>query len=126
MRVLLLSMLLAAASPSFGQDAEWRIPSPERLPGSAISDSNQAARIAEAAFEQKMRRRMLAEEGSQASVVRLGYSVKGFGSRGDLVWEVRISELVHDLKAIVWVHSETGAALPICGAWDGNERAIAN
>lgn len=44
-----------------------------------------------------------------ASIETLGFDMPGYAKKGDIIWEVRVIDLVSGLNAIAWVHSETQA-----------------
>lgn len=52
----------------------------------------------------------------------LGFPVDGFARENDKIWEVRVQDWDCNgngiLRAILWVHADTGEVHFACGPWD--------
>ncbi|HYP02177.1 MAG TPA: hypothetical protein VER76_18440 [Pyrinomonadaceae bacterium] len=81
---------------------------PIELKGATLSTEALAKDIADAAYW-KLGCGWLANEASGVNgVVQLGFDMPGFAKQGDLIWEVRVVLMHTQLRALIWVHSETG------------------
>jgi hypothetical protein len=107
--------------------ALWALPAaardlslpPLEIKGAKVSTEAMALQIAFGEYVQKMRLRVLAQEGVQdVSVVSLGLDIRDFGKTGDKVWETRIGTFDGKLRAILWVHSQSEKTLFVIGPWE--------
>ena len=89
-----------------------------KLPGALVSDAECASRLAMDAYFHKSSGLSAMEGPSKTILVELGFSVKDYAKIGDKIWEVRITVLTkdgnHALRAIVWIHSQTGLPYFLC------------
>ena len=84
-----------------------------------ISLESQAKKIAFTQYINKMKLNVLAEEGpGMTSIIKIGYNIPDFASKGDLIWEVRIMTIVAELRAILWIHPNTEKVHFIIGPWE--------
>ncbi|MGI6494608.1 MAG: hypothetical protein ACOX5G_00680 [Kiritimatiellia bacterium] len=121
-RMLLMSFSLL----SYGQELQSlqeliREATPE-LPGAKVPNGNDASRIAQKAYVEKMRSLSAFEGWMQPKLVELGFEINDFAEVGDAVWEVRFTNLNSKghqaLRAVLWVHAETKVVHFVCGPWD--------
>ena len=125
-RVAAVAVLVSLSTLIYGQELPSlrdleRAEKPE-LPGAKVSHGNDASRIAQKAYVEKVRSLSAYEGAGKANVVELGFDVKDFAKTGDKVWEVRLTTMNPDgrraLRAILWVHSETEQVHFVCGPWE--------
>lgn len=92
------------------------------LPGGMVSDAENAKQLAIQAYLDKMEGIRATEWLECFGVILLGYTVDGFALEEDKVWEVRVSDIgnngLRTLRAILWVHPETGKVHYVCGPWE--------
>ena len=93
-----------------------------KLQGAMVSDAEHASRLAMDAYLHRVTGLSAMEAPSRPVLVELGFPVKGYSNVGDKVWEVRITMLTQDgnraLRAIVWIHSQTGRPYFPCSPCD--------
>lgn len=88
----------------------------------SVPNARKAEHLAIQAYLAKMGG-IRAREGFHCSgVLLLGFPVEGFAQEGDEVWEVRMSGMngnrpENTLRAILWVHPDTGKVYYVCGPW---------
>jgi hypothetical protein len=101
------------------------------IKGAKVSKAQDARNLAEGEYLEKLlktRAGMLANEGaSDISIATLGFDVPEFGKTGDKIWEVRIAlhiKLEQDLRAIAWIHPQTGKVHFVIGPWQVDKSAV--
>lgn len=96
---------------------------PLKIDGAKISTALQAKKLASKSYADKVLKEIgiSAMESTQVvGIIRLGFDMKGFGVRGQKVWDVRIIELTDQaVRGIIWINAKTGAVRFIAGAWEG-------
>lgn len=94
------------------------------IPGAKVAKSLDAERIAGRSYHGKVGGLLANEGAGVSSIVELGFEVKNFAKPGDKVWEVHIAENngLPYLRAILWVHPETGSVYFVCGPWKDDTR----
>ena len=98
------------------------------IPGAKVANGNDAARISQKAYVEKMHGLSAYEGAGGGSIIELGFEVKGFAKLGDKVWEIRFTSMNpagrRALRAILWVHSETGQVHFVCGPWETTDPSL--
>jgi hypothetical protein len=93
------------------------------IKGAKIASEQEAKKVALHNYVKKMQLNILAEEGvDDISIIKLGFDVKGFASKGDKIWEVHVATDGDELRAIIWVNSKTGDAYLVVGPWIAKEK----
>lgn len=120
--VLLALVVLGACQRAELHDADdllWLLETDRRRLGAEVRlalDRLDASRVAtvEQATTAALRFRLAhgglpAEEGARVvALLRMGTDVPAFAVRGDLVWVVRFSHMVHGVTQEVWISAGTG------------------
>lgn len=123
---IVLVMALSSQMTVMGQELPSlremeRADKPE-IKGAKVAKGNDATRIAQRAYVEKMKGVSAYEGAGNATIVELGFEVKDFAKEGDKVWEVRVTAMSASgrrvLRAILWVHSETEKVYFVCGPWE--------
>lgn len=121
--IMLIIILLSLVIGSYCQNPptlqELKRAGNAELSGAKVSNVNEAARIAQKEYIERTRNFTASEGMGHAIIVELGFVVKDFAQIGDKVWEVRLTNMNSDgqraLRAILWVHSDTGQVHIVCG-----------
>jgi hypothetical protein len=116
-----VALVLAVNGASLAQPrlAPGAAPQPRLPPGAAVETEGKARELAFRAYVEKMKLRILAEEGiTHAGLLTIGYDIPGFARRRDPVWEVRIETLSVETRALIWVHAHSGRVLFVIGPWE--------
>lgn len=106
----------------FGLETMKEVPIME-LPHRNVSKAGMAEHLAFQAYLDKMEGIGATEVLNCTGVMVLGFSVDGFAEKEDKVWEVRVLGMEstgyhRTLRAILWVHSDTGKVHYVCGPWE--------
>lgn len=92
------------------------------IPDRTIAEMREAQKKAFLAYASKAKGIRATEMVSCRGEVLLGFPVDGFAQEGDKVWEVRVQDMDTNanriLRAILWVHADTGNVHYVCGPWD--------
>jgi hypothetical protein len=126
---VLIVIILNMATLVYGQEIpslkEMENAEKPELPGARVPNGDDASRIAQKAYFNRMGGLSAYEGSGYASLVELGFAIEGFAREGDKIWEVRITIMNtngrRSLRAIIWVHSETEQVYFMCGPWKAKE-----
>ena len=90
------------------------------IKGAKVPTLTDAKMIAFTSYVKKMRLEVLSTEGIHAeniSIIILGYDIKDFASKGESIWEARVTTIKGELRAILWVSAKTGEVYYVIGPW---------
>ena len=113
MVVLVVGMCSSAAA----RDLSSR---PAKIDGALVTLEVDARGIAFRHYVEKMKGKLLAEEGAiDAVIIKIGYDVPQFAVSGTQIWEVRIRTVLFPskLRAIAWIHPETAKVYFVAAPW---------
>lgn len=69
-------------------------------------------------YVEKMQTKLLATESVQdIRIIKLGYELKDFATKGQEIWEARVKTLDDELRAIIWINPNTEKVCFIAGPW---------
>ena len=102
---------------------------PPEIPGAKIATEADARRIALDAYARKANRANVLSATDivrKIDVIVFGFDLPGFAKQGDKVWEVRFTGLEKELRAILWVHANSGDLHFLCGPWQSDGSQISS
>ena len=126
--VLLFAMIVILGYPAYtiGRELprldELKQRQPLEIEGAKVSTENEASEIAMKAYFHKAGGILALEGHGVPSIITLGFDIPDFGEKGDKVWEVRFHHMFWELRAILWVHSETEEVYFVIGHWIENSK----
>jgi hypothetical protein len=116
LNIIVSSCLMFAASAGEVRDERFR---ELKIEGAKLSTEIGVRKFAFQKFIERMKAKVSAQEGvSAVSIVVLGFNVPDFAQQGERVWEVRISQLEGQLRAILWIHPQTEKVYELIGPWE--------
>ena len=99
-----------------------KIVSSDKIENAKVCSQDDAKRIASDAYLKKMQLNVSATESVQdISIIKLGYNVKDFVSKGQKLWEVRIKTIEDELISIIWINPYTEKVRFVSGPWESGE-----
>lgn len=120
MRECLLALFLAIALSSVTSARDLSAPLLQ-IKDARVASERAARHVAFSSYVEKMRLNVSATEGARkVAIIRLGYDMPQFASRGEQLWEVRVLTLEGELRAILWVNPKTEDVAFVAGPWIGD------
>lgn len=121
----ILAFVAFLGAPTGHAQSTVDLPAVKEIPGAVLPESvgldmEQAEQLAIQAYLDKMGGIRATEAFGRPAILLLGFAVNGFAQEGDKVWEVRVSGMnannsQRTLRAILWVHPDTGKVHFLCG-----------
>ncbi|MDO8735084.1 MAG: hypothetical protein Q7K21_08015 [Elusimicrobiota bacterium] len=118
-KIIFVTILLLSLVMCVSISKEIDLAKPKKIiKGAKVEQELQVKHIASDEYFKKMKFKILADEGIRdISIVKIGYDVDGFAKKGENIWEARVLTLNGELRAIIWVHPNTGKVYFVTGAW---------
>lgn len=90
-----------------------------KIEGTKVASQAEAKRLAFDSYVKKMKVNILSTESVQEiTIIKLGYEILGFASKGELLWEARVKTLAQELRAIIWINPRTEKVYFVSGPWE--------
>ena len=92
------------------------------IKGTKIGSKTEAKRVASDSYFRKMQLNVSAMEGVQdISIIKLGFDITDFATKGEKLWEARVMTLEGKLRAIIWINPKTEKIHFVIGPWKTKE-----